>query len=530
MKNKDVILLKALLNSTSQGNIFRNCHDKKKRGKVIGNLIGFGILHVMFIVYSAAATVGFGFLGVINEAPTLCALIISALAFIITLFRTNGYLFAFKEYDMLMSLPFEVKSVVACKFLYMYFRCLPWYADISLPIMVVYGIFKKPAIAVYPLWIVLSLFLPIIPMLLASFFGFFITKISSGFKKKNIVQTILMFVLVIFAFSIQFIMNSFFKNEDMEVALENLSDMMQGMGDRYFPIKWFSGAILNLSILDALALAVATVLLFELVIYIVGRSYRKINSALKSHAASKEYKMTSLKKSNVLHAIVFKEYRRLTGCPIYMTNAGIGAILAVILGILVLIFGFDKIVTIVLNGAPIPTNILHPAIPLIVYFFIGMVATTAISPSLEGKNYWIVQSLPIEKKVLYQGKMLFNMYLCVPAMIVSVTCLCISAHVPFISTMLYLLLGVVLCAFSTAWGCVCGIKYMRLDWENEVEVAKQGAAVTLYLLPNMFVTMGLVVLVVFLGTMINADLILLILLAVISVLTVLSYWKVVSYN
>ena len=530
MKNKDVILLKALLNSTSQRNIFRNCHDKKKRGKVIGNLIGFGVLHVMFIVYSAAATIGFGFLGVINEAPVLCAIIISALAFIITLFRTNGYLFAFKEYDMLMSLPFEVKSVVACKFLYMYFRFLPWYADISLPIMVVYGIFKKPAIAVYLLWLVLSLLLPIIPMLIASFFGFFITKISSGFKKKNIVQTILMFVLIIFAFSSQYIIDSFFDSENLEAALDNLSDKMQGMGNCYFPIKWFSGAILNLSIVDALALTAATVLLFELVIYIVGRSYRKINSALKSHAASKEYKMTSLKKTNVLHAIVFKEYKRLTGCPIYMINAGIGAIIAIILGILVLIFGFDKIVIIVLSGAPIPADILYPAIPLIVYFFIGMVATTAISPSLEGKNYWIVQSLPIEKKVIYQGKMLFNMYLCVPAMIVSVICLCISAHVPFISTILYLLLGVVLCAFSTAWGCVCGIKFMRLDWENEVEVVKQGAAVTLYLLPNMFVTMGLVVLVVFLGTIINADIILLILLAVISVLTLLSYRKVISYT
>ena len=213
-----------------------------------------------------------------------------------------------------------------------------------------------------------------------------------------------------------------------------------------------------------------------------------------------------------------------------MINAGIGAIIAIILGILVLIFGFDKIVMIVLSGAPIPADILYPAIPLIVYFFIGMVATTAISPSLEGKNYWIVQSLPIEKKVIYQGKMLFNMYLCVPAMIVSVICLCISAHVPFISTILYLLLGVVLCAFSTAWGCVCGIRFMRLDWENEVEVVKQGAAVTLYLLPNMFVTMGLVVLVVFLGTIINADIILLILLAVISVLTLLSYRKVISYT
>ena len=62
------------------------------------------------------------------------------------------------------------------------------------------------------------------------------------------------------------------------------------------------------------------------------------------------------------------------------------------------------------------------------------------------------------------------------------------------------MLGLALCAFSTAWGCVCGIRHIRLDWENEIEVIKQGAAVAIYMLPNMFVVMGLIVLVVFLGT------------------------------
>ena len=40
---------------------------------------------------------------------------------------------------------------------------------------------------------------------------------------------------------------------------------------------------------------------------------------------------------------------------------------------------------------------------------------------------------------------------------------------------------------------------MRVDWENEVEVIKQGPAVMIYLLPNMFVVMILTVLVVILG-------------------------------
>ncbi|MBQ2503764.1 MAG: hypothetical protein II528_05525, partial [Lachnospiraceae bacterium] len=59
-----------------------------------------------------------------------------------------------------------------------------------------------------------------------------------------------------------------------------------------------------------------------------------------------------------------------------------------------------------------------------------------------------------------------------------------------------------------------------------VEVIKQGAAVMIYLLPNMFVTMGLIVLVVWLGTVVNPTLVTLILIAVAGILAALSYVRV----
>ena len=71
---------------------------------------------------------------------------------------------------------------------------------------------------------------------------------------------------------------------------------------------------------------------------------------------------------------------------------------------------------------------------------------------------------------------------------------------------------------------------MRLDWENEVEVIKQGGAVTIYLLPNMFVVMGLTVLVVFLGTKIDHRLIAIIFILVAAALAGLSYRRVMRLS
>ena len=69
---------------------------------------------------------------------------------------------------------------------------------------------------------------------------------------------------------------------------------------------------------------------------------------------------------------------------------------------------------------------------------------------------------------------------------------------------------------------------MRLDWENDIEVIKQGSAVTIYLLPNMFVVMGLTVLVVFLGLKLDHKLLALIFILIVTLLALLSYGRVMS--
>ena len=71
---------------------------------------------------------------------------------------------------------------------------------------------------------------------------------------------------------------------------------------------------------------------------------------------------------------------------------------------------------------------------------------------------------------------------------------------------------------------------MRLDWENEVEVSKQGSAVAIYLFPNMLVTMGLVVLVVYLGTFISLNLITIFMILITAVLAGICYFRVIKIS
>ncbi|MBQ6456063.1 MAG: hypothetical protein IJJ31_02915 [Mogibacterium sp.] len=528
--NNSILLLKTLLLSTSQRNIFRYCKDKKKRRKIIGGFIGAGLLYLMLMAFCVLMCIGYGMTGIIEAVPVMCALTISALAFMFTLFKTNGYLFNFREYDMLMSLPFEPRTVAAGKFMYMYVKSLPWYLSISLAMLIGYGAYAHPGVLVYPEWVILSLFIPVIPMLISAFLGFLTARISAGFRKTNIIQTVITMAFVIFCFSLRFIIEDLFRNDKVQSTLEKSMELSGSAADMYLPAGWFSDAVIRQNAAAGLLLIGVSCVLFAVVFAVVGSSYMKINSALRSHAASGKYRMSAQKKRSVVSAVAFKEYKRMTGSSAYMVNGMMGEILAVLLGILTLLIGFERIVGAVTQNAPFDYAILQPAIPFIIYFFIGMVATTACSPSLEGRNYWIIQSLPIEKKDLYKGKMLFNMYLAVPAMAFATLCMCISAGVPLLDSILYLILGFSLCAFSTAWGCVCGIKHMRLDWENEIEVIKQSPAVAIYMLPNMFVVMGLTVLVVFLGIRTDHRLLAAAFILITTVLAVLSYVRVMKLS
>ncbi len=530
MKNSDKLLLKTFLLSTSMMNVLKYSRDKKRKKRAIGNYIGMTVFFLVLMGYCIAMCIGYADIGMGEAIPPICAMTVSAMAFFFTFLKAGSYLFEFREYDMIMSLPFEVRTVVGSKFWYMYLKSLPWYLSISLAMMIGYGIAVHPSVWVYPVWLVLSGFLPLIPMVAATFCSYLITRIGAGFRYKKLVQVLLTFAFVIVVFLLRFILEAVFRDGREQETLESISAAVETAGRWYWPIGWFTGAVRDLRISDMLIIPGASILLFELCLWIISSSYRKINSALKSHVASKSYHMTRLKTSGKVRAIAFKEFKRFTGSTSYLVNAGLGEVLAVILGIGALIVGFDRLVSMITQGAPIPEGVLFPAIPLIVYFCVGMVSTTTCSPSLEGKNYWIVQSLPITKQELYQGKMLFNMWLMVPPMIFAILCFAISVKMPLLSTALSVICGFALCCFSTTWGCVCGVKHIKLEFENDVEVVKQGFAVVIYMLPNMFITMILVVLSVILGVYWNPDLVILAITLLAAILSVLSYLRVMKVD
>lgn len=522
MKNKNVVLLKTLLLSSGNSNILKYSTDERRRKRVRGDIAGPIVLYVFLLCFSTALAVGYGITGLTAAIPKTAVITIAALSFILTLLKTNGYLFNFKEYDMLMAMPIEVRDIAACKFAYMYIRSLPVMVLVSISNLAGYAIFVRPSFGTYIYWIILSLFIPLIPMVIASAIGAVFTRIGSGMRYKNLAQAVLIIAFVVIIVFGRFVLEAVLRKGEGEMMMQDVAGAMDSVGTYYPPAEWFSKAVVGARAVPAVVFLTVSVGLFLIFVSLVSISYRKINSALMSGSTHKEYRIELQKRRNVVGTIALKEFKRFTGSITYLTNIGLSVVFTMIIGIVALFVPADELIATVLQGAPITKEMLMPAIPMILYFFLGMVASTCCSPSLEGKNYWILKSMPVRAMDVYRGKIRFNMLLMTPPMIFATLTLGISAKASAVDILIYIVEGTALLLFSSCFGLVCGLKHMRTDWKNEIEVIKQGTAVMIYLFPNMLVTMGLIVGVVVLGMHISGTIVSLCLIAAALLLTALT--------
>ncbi len=493
MRNKRLVLLKSLLLETSAFNILKHEKDAKKRNKILLSLFCELFIGVILIVYMTETSKGYVSAGITSSIPSLCAIIISLVSLFLTFIKTNGYLFAFKDYDITMSLPIRINDIVAARFIYMYLAGLLFYFCISIPMMVVYGLALGASAGVYILWTVFTFVLPILPMILAAILGTFVAALGAGFRHKNLVQTIFTFLFVFAILYGEFALMNPSSIEDVSSIFNNINAIVIGTERFWFPICWFKDIIADLKISSILLLIASTIIVFELFFIAVSTKYRQINSRLMSHAARKNYKLTTLKTSSVTKALVNKEFQRMFKSTIYLTNNFLGEVFVVLCSIAVLVVDVDRFLAETFTGMENPAVFIRPIIPLSIYMLIGLTSTTAVSLSLEGKNLWIVKSLPIKIDTLLKSKAIFNLLLTVPFMVLGTVCFGTGLHATVPEILFFLLVGTALCFFSTNFGLFCNVLLPKFEWENEVEVVKQGASLTLYLFPNMLITMFLLI-------------------------------------
>ena len=243
---------------------------------------------------------------------------------------------------------------------------------------------------------------------------------------------------------------------------------------------------------DWLAMGIVTVTqaaLLALTLWGIARSFLKIATATGS-VKKVRFEHRAVRAQSVQRALFGKELRRFTASPNYMLNCGLGILMLPVAGIVLLIKGgaLGRMLADVFSG-----NV--GVVPVLMCAAVCLLASmndmAAPAVSLEGRNLWLVQSLPVVPWQALRAKLDVQLVLtgvpvlfCALCMVIALPGSALEKALLVIVTLLYTLL-------SALAALALGLKMPNLTWTNETTPIKQSGCVMLSLFANWFYALAL---------------------------------------
>lgn len=478
-----LVLTRMQLGSALEFLNFKAKKDRRKNLSVVTILIlGCALFGFISATYSYAMGIAMQQLGELEVLPGFFMAATSLIVLITSIYKAKGVLFGFKDYDIVMALPVKASYIVASRLLLLYTINMVFAIGLLLPAYVVYGILAKPDITFYVYGLLSLLFVPLIPIIIASVIGIILAYISSKFKHSNAVNTIVM----ILAFTALFFGLMAVKTDEQIVKIGTIfSDQMNSM----YPLaRWFLDGVVKYHIPSLLLFLGVSALAFLLFSMALGKGFKSLNSKLSAVQAGSKFKMKELKQSSQLMALYHKEAKRYFSCTIYVFNTFFALILMAIAAIAIQVVPIKQLDTIMSD--PVMSQMLKNMVPFVIAFMISMCAISASSISLEGKNFWILKAAPINANRIFLAKILFSISLTMPFCLLTSLSFSFRFQLNVIESVMAVLIPLAYCYLTAVLGLFINLKLPLMEWKNETVVVKQSAAAMLGSLSG-FLTAGL---------------------------------------
>ncbi len=448
----------------------------------------------------------------------IMGLIAMLLGVIGSVFNTYSGLYLSKDNDLLLSMPIPVKSIMAARLLGVYLMGLMYSGVIMLPATVVYWITAPLTLGTVIGPVVMTAVISVLDLVLSCLLGLVVAKISLKLKNKSFITVIIFVVFFAAYYWFYFNAQSFINN-----LLKNAVIYGEAVKDTAYPVYLFG----NVGTGNALAMsvfAVVSAVLFIIMYLIMARSFIKIATStgnIKKNTYNKESRKGEKVKSPAA-ALLQKEFKRITTNPTYMINCALGVLLFPVGGIAVLIKAkpiFAVICEIFGRNSGAATIIAAS----LVFMLGSSICTAAPSISLEGRNLWILQSLPIEPLSVLKAKCKAQFLLMTIPCVFFVLCVGISMFEGVLNLLLLICATVMFSVLWSLFGLFLGVKMPNLNWTNEITPIKQSLNVMIAFFGGWVFAAAFAVIYFFFGKAIGSELYLLITTALSAALSALLY-------
>ena len=351
--------------------------------------------------------------------------------------------------------------------------------------MVSYAMHKNPGITYYLVSIVAIILFPIVPIVISCVIGAFSTLISSKFKGKSYVQTVISMSMILLIMFLSFNMQGLMAN-----IADNASYINEIIGKIYYPTGAYVDLVLEFDVLKFIIFIIAHLLLFTITILVLGKVYFKINSLTKSVKAGRVNKNYAIKTSRPIIALIKKEFKRFINSTVFVTNAGFGLVLF-ILGCIIVSVNFDGLLAPIIESNPnLAIDEIKSFLPIAMLGFVCMssfmTSITSSMISLEGKSFNILKSLPVKPYTIVKSKVYTAVLIMIPFFIIGDIIVFVRFNFDILSMVIILVESVLLPLVAETIGIIINLKYPRMDAKNDTEVVKQSMSSTL----SVFIGMG----------------------------------------
>lgn len=453
----------------------------------------FGVLDLLFVVMSAMGTL----------AATL-----------ITIQGVTGLVYQAKDMPFLLSLPLRSQTVLMAKVMAVYGEAFVLNFFLLAPAFITYIRLDTLAPISYLLFLIVILLLPFLATTLALILGYLFSLLQTKTKSSPVITNSLALAGTLIILFLTFRVQSMFLNE----ALNPLA-VRTSLSTYARPFYWVRDILVDTNLMSLVWLALLSLVPLAILIRLLSTNYLHVISGLSARQKSSDYRGPSTQQSPIA-ALLRKEFKQYFGSSIYFINTIIGPLM-LIGGPIYLLLKRDMIAQLepVLQSVDIPISV------IVVGAIVGLISfnnTTAPSISLEGSRLWILKSLPIRTWDIFQAKLLLNMILFFPAIVIAGFVANILFDFSLMERILVIVIPVLSSLASAMIGLVANLFYPKLDAPSDAAVVKNSASVLIGSLGYMVITAALLGLLFGLREVLGGA-ILYVLLAVYLILNVILY-------
>lgn len=393
-----------------------------------------------------------------------------------SVFATQNQLYDAKDNDLLLSMPIKPSRILISRILPLLALNLLFAGIVMLPAFVVYAV----VVSFSPLWLLAQLLallaVCVLAQAIACLLGWLLHLLLSKMNK----SFASMLYMVVFLGLYFYIYSQ--AGQILSAMAQNGQALASTLQAWVWPLYAMGLGCLG-GWLHLLSFLVTALGVFAAVYMVL--SYTFLHTATMQRSLKKrKLDLGSGKAASPAGAVMHKEFRKFLGCPVYLTNMGLGIIMTAAVPVAGLIFR-GKVLEL-LELVPFAVPFVPLFISAILAFTVSTICISTPSVSLEGKNIWILKSMPLTGRQILNAKLSLHLALSVPVTAISGLILGVTFGCGIWDTLLAALVPALLAVLCGVVGLAAGLQWARLDYISEVYPCKQSVSV----LVTLFAMMG----------------------------------------